>query len=157
MEGRKEGRRKKERERNLIFNQLPRWFICTLRFKNHCYRSQAQRLSPIILATWEAEFGRIMVWGQSGPKIHKMPSQPMVGWGGTLLSSLVTWRSTNRRFVVQASPGIKWDLISKNRQHYNSWWSGSSVEHCLAGRRPRIKPPRPSLPILCHTPHPTYR
>jgi hypothetical protein len=32
----------------------------------------------VILATWEAEVGRITVWGQSGQKVHKTPFQPVI-------------------------------------------------------------------------------
>jgi hypothetical protein len=31
----------------------------------------------VILATWEAEMGRIEVGGQPGQKVHEIPSQPI--------------------------------------------------------------------------------
>jgi hypothetical protein len=34
----------------------------------------------IILATWEAEIGRIMVQGQPGQKVSKTPFQPIKNW-----------------------------------------------------------------------------
>jgi hypothetical protein len=42
---------------------------------------------PGILATKEAEIGRITVRGQPGYKILETPSQPMTGHGSTCLSS----------------------------------------------------------------------
>jgi hypothetical protein len=36
----------------------------------------------VILATWEAEMGRIMVEGPPSPKIFKTPFQQMAGYDG---------------------------------------------------------------------------
>jgi hypothetical protein len=51
-----------------------------------------QWLIPIILAAWETEMGRIMVWGQTGPRVSQTPSQPIVGLGDVYLSSQLCWR-----------------------------------------------------------------
>jgi hypothetical protein len=49
---------------------------------------QVQWLIPIILATQEAEIGRIVVQGQPRQKVHKAPSHPIkAGHGATCLSS----------------------------------------------------------------------
>jgi hypothetical protein len=42
--------------------------------------SWVQWLIPIILATWEAEFGRITVRGLTEEKVCETPSQPMKSW-----------------------------------------------------------------------------
>jgi hypothetical protein len=44
-------------------------------------------LKPIILATLEADIEWIIVQGQPDAKIHKLPTQPMVGQSGSHLSS----------------------------------------------------------------------
>jgi hypothetical protein len=52
-----------------------------------CHKRQAEWLTLIILVTWEAEIGGIMVPGQSWKKVHKTPSQSIkAGRGGTCLS-----------------------------------------------------------------------
>jgi hypothetical protein len=43
-------------------------------------------LTPIILATQEAEIRTIAVGGQPGQKVCKTPSQPIVGCGRVCLS-----------------------------------------------------------------------
>jgi hypothetical protein len=44
-------------------------------------------LTPVIIATWEVEIGRIKVRGQSKQKVLKTSSQPITGHSGTCLSS----------------------------------------------------------------------
>jgi hypothetical protein len=43
--------------------------------------SQVQWLTPMILATWEAEMGRIAVQGQPRQIVHKIPTQPIARGG----------------------------------------------------------------------------
>jgi hypothetical protein len=40
--------------------------------------SRAQWLTPILPTTWEAEIGRIAIWGQPKRKVSKTLLQPMV-------------------------------------------------------------------------------
>jgi hypothetical protein len=49
--------------------------------------SQARHwwLTPAILATWEAEMGKIVIPGQANQKVSKIPSQPTAGCSGTCL------------------------------------------------------------------------
>jgi hypothetical protein len=61
----------------------------------------------IILATWEAEIGRITVCGQ-GQKVHKTPSHVVA-----IVLSPALWESTHRRITVQAGLGLKWDPSSE--------------------------------------------
>jgi hypothetical protein len=42
---------------------------------------------PVILATWEAESGRIAVGGQSRQKVHETPPQPIAGYDSIYLLS----------------------------------------------------------------------
>jgi hypothetical protein len=67
---------------------------------------------PVILSTWEVEILRIMVQGQPRQKVLKNPSQPMPGCSDASIIP-ATQQSTKRRMVVQASLGIKQDLILK--------------------------------------------
>jgi hypothetical protein len=47
-----------------------------------------QWLTPIILATWEAEMREgIVAQGQPGLKVSKTPFQPIAGHGGVQMSS----------------------------------------------------------------------
>jgi hypothetical protein len=73
----------------------------------------AQWLTPVILATWEAEIRRVIVRGQPGLKVLKIPSsnKSWVRWRVPVTP--VTWGSTNRMITVQAGLGIKQDPISK--------------------------------------------
>jgi hypothetical protein len=49
---------------------------------------QAQWLTSIILATWEAEIGRTVIQGQPGQKVHEASSEPIkAGHSGACLSS----------------------------------------------------------------------
>jgi hypothetical protein len=85
-----------------------------------------QWLKPVILAPRETETERITVWGHFGQKAHKTLSQPMVGVVAHVFIP-ATWGSTNRRTVVQADWGIKWNLISKTmRKWLVEWFNGSA-------------------------------
>jgi hypothetical protein len=70
-------------------------------------------LMPIILAPWKFEIGRTVLSDQPEQGVHKIPSQPMAGCGGTYLSSQICRGNINRRISVQVGPCTKWDLISK--------------------------------------------
>jgi hypothetical protein len=58
------------------------------------------------LAIQEAEIQRIVVRSQPVPKVLDAPSQPMAGCSGRPVIP-ATKGSTNRRIIVQVSPGIK--------------------------------------------------
>jgi hypothetical protein len=63
----------------------------------------------IILTTWEAEFGRIIVQDQSKQKVCKTPIST-IGWARWHMPFISSSRgSTNRRIAVQGS----WDPLSK--------------------------------------------
>jgi hypothetical protein len=47
---------------------------------NNLKEARRQWLTPVILATWEAEIRRIMVRGQPRQKVGKTPSQPIKSW-----------------------------------------------------------------------------
>jgi hypothetical protein len=47
------------------------------------------------------------------------PNQRLVKWN--MLVILATQESTNKRIIVQVSPGIKQDPISKTRGWYNAY------------------------------------
>jgi hypothetical protein len=83
------------------------------------------RLTPIILATWEAEIRRIAVWGRSVQKLQETTSQPIYGKNSVHLSSQATKLPGNLRsgeLPFQASPGKKslWDSISMDKSW--AWW-----------------------------------
>jgi hypothetical protein len=53
---------------------------------------------PVILATWEAEIWRIMVWGQPRQTVHETPptlqnNQRKIDWS-TYFASLKPWVQT---------------------------------------------------------------
>jgi hypothetical protein len=62
---------------------------------------------PVILATWEAEIGRIVVQGQSGQKVVETLFQPTAICGAMCLSSQATQETEIRRIMIQASSGKK--------------------------------------------------
>jgi hypothetical protein len=64
-------------------------------------------LTPVILATWEGEKGRIAVWSQPGQKVSKIPPQRKKAKHGSCHSTYC--RSINRKIVVRAILGKKQD------------------------------------------------
>jgi hypothetical protein len=85
--------------------------------KNHSSRPAQVKFceissQPIDRHGGELLFWRMLVSSQPWQKVHKTPYQLIAGRGG--LSVIPpTAGSINRRTVVQASPGEKWDLISE--------------------------------------------
>jgi hypothetical protein len=74
-------------------------FYCDVKKKKWC--------TPIILATQEAEIGRITIESQPRQTVHVTPSQPVkAGCGGMCLFPSYAG-GINRRIKVQASPGHK--------------------------------------------------
>jgi hypothetical protein len=70
-----------------------------------------------------------MVGGQPGEKkVGETPFQPMAECDGACLSSQATQGNTNR-ILVQASLGIKWDLISKIAAGKKAGKVAQVVEH----------------------------
>jgi hypothetical protein len=85
-------------------------------------------LTPVILATWEVELTRITVWGQPRQKVHKTPSQKMVGSCGMHLSSCQkTWKGLQSRSVqIFLRPYLKNNQCSQVpvAQAWNPSYSG---------------------------------
>jgi hypothetical protein len=73
------------------------------------FKKNSTRPGMVILATWEAEIGRITVWGQPGQRVQETPSQPMAGHSMACICHSSCAGSINRRFQVYASLGIKGD------------------------------------------------
>jgi hypothetical protein len=81
-----------------------------------------------------------LLWEASPSKVPEISSQLMARLGGWHLSYQLGKGSTDRRIVVQLSPGIKWDPISKNKQttrtkitkRAQAWLCQSA---CLVSRR----------------------
>jgi hypothetical protein len=48
-------------------------------------------LTPVILAIWEGEIGKIKVQGQPRQIVRKTPSQPITGCSGACLLFKATW------------------------------------------------------------------
>jgi hypothetical protein len=76
----------------------------------------SRRFTLVIIATWEADIGRIMIQGQSRQhKICKVPSQlngKIAGHGSTHLSSQQCQEAKNRIISIQAGLYKKQDPIS---------------------------------------------
>jgi hypothetical protein len=66
-----------------------------------------------------------MVPGQFRENVGEIPFQPMAGHNG-VPAIPATFKSTNMKFPVQASPGIKVRPYLKNNQSKKGWQSGSS-------------------------------
>jgi hypothetical protein len=82
---------------------LKSWGDFHLRSLSNKFLLQDQVLTPVTLATWEAEIGRIEVWGQYRQVVHK-----------TSISKITTAKWT--RGVSQAIELLlcKWDALSSN-------------------------------------------
>jgi hypothetical protein len=76
---------------------------------NYEYKNSAghQQLTPVILVTWEAEIGRIMVQAQPMQKVHEALSQPIAGHGTMSMSSQLLGRLRSGESRFKASPGSK--------------------------------------------------
>jgi hypothetical protein len=59
---------------------------------------------PVILATWEAEIGRMVLPGQWGQKLHRTLSQPIARYSGTSLSFQTTRKAEFGRITVPGQP-----------------------------------------------------
>jgi hypothetical protein len=60
-------------------------------------RGRCLWLKPLILASWEAEIGKMEVGDQSRQKIPNSPSQPIPGHNDAYLFSEATWEVEIRR------------------------------------------------------------
>jgi hypothetical protein len=86
---------------------------------------EKKKVTPIILATYEAETGRISILGQPGQKVHKTPSQLMKKKLGMVTHAChPSCVGSVKRIVVQVGPGMRERPYSKNNQR--DWRSGSS-------------------------------
>jgi hypothetical protein len=88
------------RKKSHVNNNNPRCF------------SWEQWLTPVILATREAEIRRIMVWGQPGQKVHKTPIS-INSWAWWHVPVTQATAGSLNRMAVQGGLGKKWDPISK--------------------------------------------
>jgi hypothetical protein len=89
-------------------------------FPKKLFWSQMWQLPPIILATWEAKIGRIVVWGQARQK-SKTPSQPIQNkntkWGTVARNCHASYvTNLNRKITVQVSLGINLRPYFKSNQ-----------------------------------------
>jgi hypothetical protein len=85
--------------------------------------------TPVILAIWETEIGRIKVQGQPRQNVSKTPSQPIARHGGSHLSSQAIWEA-DIRIASPGQPGKKVCEVT-------SWWKkvrcGSACHSSEAG------------------------
>jgi hypothetical protein len=89
------------------------------------YRNEYRHwwLLPVILAAWAVEIRRIMIQGQPGQKLHKIPSQPIAVCGSTCLLSHTSRRSRSEGSWFQAILGKKiFKIVSQQKD-------GCSGEH----------------------------
>jgi hypothetical protein len=71
-----------------------------------------QWLTPVILATWEAEIRRILFGGQHLQNVGEIPSKLIKPrHGGTHLSSKLGGKHANRRTVVQVGLSINSNIL----------------------------------------------
>jgi hypothetical protein len=83
--------------------------------------------TPVVLATWEVEIGRIEIPGQLGQKFLETPFQPIKRWCASV--NLDYLGSINRRIaIVQACLGIKQDPVSKVIKAKAEWAGGMVLE-----------------------------
>jgi hypothetical protein len=112
-----------------------------IELKCHLQDGQVGLLKSIILATKEAEIRSIMTWDQPNQKVTSNKSQAW--WSTPVIPA--TWGSINRKMVVKADMGIKWDLSkiikSWRARIWLTWY-----------RTPLSSNPRPDT-----TSHPTKR
>jgi hypothetical protein len=95
-----------------------------LNLKNACacgqldkYRQLSWWLTPVPLATWEAEVRRLAIQGQLTQKVHETPSQPIGRHSDIHLSSQTIWEVEIERITVPAQPRQEslQDLISMEK------------------------------------------
>jgi hypothetical protein len=72
----------------------------------------------VILATLEMEIGRTVVRGQPQQKVHKTPSQPVVGYDIVLLSSQLCGEA---QIGDHRPPDLKQNLMSKITNAKKDW------------------------------------
>jgi hypothetical protein len=101
-----------------------RWYQCRL------YSKVCWRRVPVIIVTWEAQIGRIMVRSQPGQKVCKTPCLPIAGYYGAYLLSQAMGEAEIRSSSRQArqkitrakgAGGVAQVLECLQNKHTKSW------------------------------------
>jgi hypothetical protein len=88
-------------------------------------------LTPVILATWEAEISKIVVWGQPRQKFPKTPSQPIAGLTCAHMSSQAAWEAEIGGIQVPGQPMSmenSWVCVVACTCHPIDRWGQESVK-----------------------------
>jgi hypothetical protein len=103
----------------------------------HCARVVHWWLEPVILATWEAEIGRIKIWGQPRQIVHETPSPKITRakWTGGISQVVEHCFESTKHWTQTPLPPKKWGGVTlasvgnswKARQDKQSSAKGSQL------------------------------